>query len=63
MMWSMIIVKATEDSEAGVIPEEGLFAEMADEPEGPAGAGALLGFASGEALDAPSRSRRSGGGS
>jgi hypothetical protein len=38
----MIIVKATEDSEAGVMPEEKLFAEMAAYHEELAKAGALL---------------------
>ncbi|HSL81955.1 MAG TPA: YciI family protein [Thermoanaerobaculia bacterium] len=38
----MIIVKATEDSEAGVMPPESLFAEMADYHEELAKAGVLL---------------------
>jgi hypothetical protein len=38
----MIIVKATKDSEAGVMPEEKLFAEMAAYHEELAKAGALL---------------------
>ncbi len=38
----MIIVKATKDSEAGVKPEEKLFAEMATYHEALAKAGALL---------------------
>jgi hypothetical protein len=38
----MIIVKATRDSEAGVMPEEKLFAEMAAYHEELAKAGALL---------------------
>ncbi|HLB15519.1 MAG TPA: YciI family protein [Burkholderiales bacterium] len=38
----MIIVKATKDSEAGVMPEEKLFAEMATYHEELAKAGALL---------------------
>jgi len=38
----MIIVKATRDSEAGVMPEEKLFAEMATYHEALASAGALL---------------------
>jgi len=38
----MIIVKATRDSEAGVMPEERLFAEMAAFHEELAVAGALL---------------------
>jgi hypothetical protein len=38
----MIIVKATEDSEAGVMPEEQLFAEMATYHEALAKAGVLL---------------------
>jgi len=38
----MIIVKATRDSEAGVMPEEKLFAEMAEYHEELARAGALL---------------------
>ena len=38
----MIIVKATRDSEAGVMPEETLFAEMAEYHEKLARAGALL---------------------
>lgn len=61
-MRSMIIVRETEGSEAGVIPDEGLFPERADDPEGLAEAGALLGFASGEALGGASRSRWAGGG-
>ena len=38
----MIIVKATKDSEAGVMPEEKLIAEMAKYHEELANAGALL---------------------
>ena len=38
----MIIVKATQDSEAGVMPEEKLIAEMATYHEALAKAGALL---------------------
>ena len=38
----MIIVMATRDSEAGVMPEETLFAEMAEYHEKLARAGALL---------------------
>ncbi len=38
----MIIVKATKDSEAGAMPEEKLFAEMASYHEELAKAGALL---------------------
>ena len=38
----MIIVKATKDSEAGVMPEEQLFAEMAAYHEALAKAGMLL---------------------
>lgn len=38
----MIIVKATRDSEAGVMPEERLIAEMADFHEELARAGVLL---------------------
>jgi hypothetical protein len=38
----MIIVKATKDSEAGVMPKETLFAEMADYHEKLARAGMLL---------------------
>ena len=38
----MIIVKATKDSEAGVMPEEKLIAEMATYHEALAKAGALL---------------------
>ncbi len=38
----MILVKATEDSEAGVMPREELFAEMADYHEELAKAGVLL---------------------
>ena len=38
----MIIVKATKDSEAGVMPEEKLIAEMADYHEQLQKAGALL---------------------
>ena len=38
----MILVKATEDSEAGAMPEEGLMAVMADYHEQLAKAGALL---------------------
>ncbi|HUG88418.1 MAG TPA: YciI family protein [Actinomycetota bacterium] len=38
----MIIVKATEDSEAGVMPPESLIAEMADYHEELAKAGVLL---------------------
>ncbi|MGH8120996.1 MAG: YciI family protein [Gammaproteobacteria bacterium] len=38
----MIIVKATKDSEAGVMPEEKLFAAMADYHEQLAQAGVLL---------------------
>ena len=38
----MIIVKATQDSEAGVMPEEALFAEMASYHEELVKAGALL---------------------
>jgi hypothetical protein len=38
----MIIVKATRDSEAGVMPEESLIAEMADYHEQLAEAGALV---------------------
>lgn len=38
----MIIVKATRDSEAGVMPEPGLFAAMADYHEELAKAGVLL---------------------
>ncbi len=38
----MIIVKATKDSEAGAMPEEKLFAEMATYHEELAKAGALL---------------------
>ena len=38
----MIIVKATKDSEVGVMPEEKLFATMADYHEQLAQAGALL---------------------
>ena len=38
----MIIVKASGDSEAGVMPEEKLMAEMAGYHEEPAQAGALL---------------------
>ncbi len=38
----MVIVKATKDSEAGVMPEESLMAEMASYHEELAKAGALL---------------------
>lgn len=38
----MIIVKATEESEAGVMPEEGLLAEMAGYHEELAKAGVLI---------------------
>ena len=38
----MIIVKATEESEAGAMPPESLFAEMADYHEDLAKAGVLL---------------------
>ena len=38
----MILVKASKDSEAGVMPEEGLIAEMAAYHEELAKAGALL---------------------
>jgi hypothetical protein len=38
----MILVKATKDSEAGVMPEEGLMATMADYHEELAKAGVLL---------------------
>ena len=38
----MIIVKATQDSEAGVMPEEAMFAEMATYHEELAKAGVLL---------------------
>ncbi len=38
----MIIVKASADSEAGVMPEESLFADMADYHEQLAKAGVLL---------------------
>ncbi|MFZ7127361.1 MAG: YciI family protein [Desulfobacterales bacterium] len=38
----MIIVKATRDSEAGIMPEEGLFAAMADYHEELQKAGVLL---------------------
>ena len=38
----MIIVKATKDSEAGVMPEEGLLAEMAGYHEELAKAGVLI---------------------
>jgi hypothetical protein len=38
----MILVKATKDSEAGVMPEEGLMATMADYHEQLAKAGVLL---------------------
>jgi hypothetical protein len=38
----MIIVKATKDSEAGVMPEEALFKQMADYHEELAKAGVLL---------------------
>jgi hypothetical protein len=38
----MIIVKATKDSEAGVMPDEQLFADMAAYHEGLAKAGMLL---------------------
>ena len=38
----MIIVKATADSEAGVMPDEGLLSRMASYHEALAGAGALL---------------------
>ena len=38
----MIIVKATKDSEAGVMPEESMFAEMATYHEELANAGVLL---------------------
>ena len=38
----MIIVKATKDSEAGVMPQEGLIAAMAKYHEGLVKAGALL---------------------
>jgi hypothetical protein len=38
----VIIVKATRDSEAGVMPRENLIAEMANYHEEPAKAGALL---------------------
>ena len=38
----MIIVKATKDTEAGVMPEEGLFAAMATYHEELAKAGALV---------------------
>jgi hypothetical protein len=38
----MILVKATKDSEAGVLPEEGLMATMADYHEQLAKAGLLL---------------------
>ncbi|HSM59425.1 MAG TPA: YciI family protein [Longimicrobiales bacterium] len=38
----MIIVKATKDSEAGVMPEEAMFAEMASYHEELARAGVLL---------------------
>ncbi len=38
----MIIVKATKDSEAGVMPEEKLIAEMASYHEELAKAGVLL---------------------
>ena len=42
MMRFMILVKATKDSEAGVMPEEKLIAAMADYHEQLAKAGALL---------------------
>jgi hypothetical protein len=42
MMRFMIIVKATRDSEAGVMPEEALIAEMADYHEELAKAGLQL---------------------
>jgi hypothetical protein len=42
MMRFMIIVKATKDSEAGVMPEEKLIAAMADYHEELANAGVLL---------------------
>ena len=38
----MIIVKATKDSEAGVMPDESLFAEMASYHEELAKAGMLV---------------------
>ena len=38
----MILVKATKDSEAGVMPEEELFKEMADYHEGLMKAGMLI---------------------
>ena len=41
-MWFMIIVKATKDSEVGVMPEEKLIAVMATYHEELAKAGALL---------------------
>jgi hypothetical protein len=53
----MVIVKATEDSEAGVLPDQQLFTEMGRFNEALVGAGVLL---AGEGLQASSKGVRVG---
>ena len=57
----MIIVKATRDSEAGVMPEERLFAEMASYHEELVKAGALLDASGLKPTSKGARIRFSGG--
>ena len=57
----MIIVKANKDSEAGVMPEEKLIAEMTKYNEGLAKAGVLLDLAGLQASSKGARVRFSGG--
>jgi hypothetical protein len=57
----MIIVKATKDSEAGVMPGEGLIAEMAKYHEELAKAGMLLGASGLQASSKGWRIKYSGG--
>lgn len=57
----MIIVKATRDSEAGVMPEEKLFAEMASYHEELVKAGALLDASGLKPTSKGARIRFSGG--
>ena len=57
----MIIVKATRESEAGVMPEEGLIAQMATFHEELARAGALLDASGLQASSKGWRVRYSGG--
>ena len=57
----MILVKANKDSEAGVMPEEGLIAEMAAYHEELAKAGALLEASGLQPTSKGARIRYSGG--